>query len=482
MVAGKSLAGLVSLVLIGCLLAFSSCRNRSPNLSERKLLELMDEKTNTLEVILPDSSYLPPEGAKYTEIRAIDPASPPEIIDIVGNLGNKKAFKLSDFASSVKYIHLQQPPDIKFAFIRDVVSDDESIFVNTREGLFCYSTEGRYLYTLCVNELETSSTSTRIVHGILNNVDLLNGRLIYRTYYWPSPDEGVTDIRVNVFDVNELNAQMLFNIQPRELRNTEPKPKYQWRVTPANRSAGFSSRYLLMDDQSLFISNSLTGVAIYGDTLCKFNDYDLPTLAPDARRVVSTSYTYRIDGQVMLQREMNDTVFRVIPPNRFIPAYIMNWGEYKPDINQHAAGSDLDGKLVQRNWVETLHYIFIEYTEGRAYPARWNQGKVKHHWAIYDKTAKTLLHHLTPDIPPMIEAKGAPFSTRMPISPLFENDIEPVGMPFWPIGVNHKGEMYMTFSKEQIKSYIKTERFQNDKLQEIYVNMPDDGFCLMIVK
>ena len=55
-------------------------------------------------------------------------------------------------------------------------------------------------------------------------------------------------------------------------------------------------------------------------------------------------------------------------------------------------------------------------------------------------------------------------------------------MPFWLRGVNHKDEMYMTFSKEQIKSYINTGRFQNDKLQTIHNDMPDDGFCLMIVK
>jgi len=198
--------------------------------------------------------------------------------------------------------------------------------------------------------------------------------------------------------------------------------------------------------------------------------------------VVSMPNIYRIAGQIMLQRGMNDTVFHIAPPNRIIPAYIMHWGEYQADINQHAAGSDLDGQFVLYNWIETSRYIFIEYTEGRAYPARWIQGKVKFHWAVYDKTTKLLTHHLAPVIPPMIEVKGTPMSIPMPISPLFENDIEPVGMPFWPKGVNHKDEMYMTFSKEQIKSYIATGRFQNDKLQKIYDNMSDDAFCLMIVK
>jgi hypothetical protein len=326
--------------------------------------------------------------------------------------------------------------------------------------------------------LETSNLGTRIVKGVLNNVDLSNGRLIYRTKHWPSLDEGVTDIRLNVFDVKELDTQMLFDTQSRELKKSEPQPRYQRRLNPKKDNGG-SSRYLLMDDLSLFISNSLTGVALYGDTLCKFNDYDQPATFA---RVAVSSNIYRINGQVMLRKNYNDTVFRVIPPNRLVPAYVMQWGDYKPDINQYASGSDLDGKLVLRNWVETLRYIFVEYTEGRAYVGRWAQGKVRHHWAIFDKTAKTLTHHLTSPIPAMREVKVGTMTVPNPIPAMFENDIEPVGMPFWPNGVNHKNEMYMTFSREQIKDYISTGRYQNDKLQAIYNDLADDGFCIMIVK
>jgi len=146
------------------------------------------------------------------------------------------------------------------------------------------------------------------------------------------------------------------------------------------------------------------------------------------------------------------------------PAYVMNWGEYKPDISEHVAGSALEGKLVFRNWVETPRFIFIHYTEGRDYPARREQGSVKDHWAIYDKTAKTLTHHATS------EARA-----------LMENNVEPFGMPFWPEGVNHKGEMYMLFSKETLKRIIEKGMNRNDRLQVIYENMSDEEICIMIV-
>jgi len=464
------------LSLIAYLLLPVFCGNRNPNLSEKELHAQTNDSIPKKAEILVDTIYLPPAGVRHAEIRSVDPANRPAIIDIAGNLENKKAFKLSDFASSVNYLYLQQPPDAKFTSISEVVSDDKHLFVNTSIGLLCYSEDGRYLCTLCTNELESSDLGTRIVNGMKSgaNIDLFKGKLIFRTTYWPSLDEGTLEIRLNVFDVKELDAQ----IQSGEQRKKEPQPTYQRRLDPT-KDSGLLSRYLLLDDSSFFISNSLTDITIYGDTLCKFNDYPRPSTFD---RTGARPTIYRINRQVMLRKNYNDTIFRVVPPNRLMPVYVMQWGQYKPDINQQAAGSDLEGKLVLRDWIETSRYIFIEYTEGRAYPARWIQGKVKFYYAIYNKTTKKLFHHITSTLPPMREAKMGTMLTSIPLPPMFENDIEPVGMPFWPNGLNHKDEMYMTFSKEQIKSYIATERFSNDKLQSIYDAMPDDGFCLMTVK
>ena len=470
----------LTLSLISCQLLSFAQSNRNPNLSKKLLQELLDDTIpETVKPMLHDSAYVPPAGAQYTEIRSVDPKTPPVIIDIVGNRDRKKVFKLSDIASSVRYVQLPQPPDTKFTSIFNIISDDEHIFINALEGLFCYSADGKYLYTLNVNELEKSNMGVRVVNGILNNVDLLDGRLIFRTFHWTSLDEGITDIRLNVFDVKELDSRMLSIFQTGEIKKDFVQPQYQRQLSQTKGSGGMS-KYLLLDDQSIFNSSTLTGVSIYGDTLCKFTNYDIPSITNP--RIVFFWHTYRIAGQAMLQNEYNDTVFQVIPPNQLAPRYVMKWGDYKPDINQYAAGSDLEGKFVLDNWVETSRYIFIGYTEGRSYPIRISQGKVKFHYALYDKTMKTLTHFLTSTIPPMIEAKTGPFSSLLPIPPMIENDIEPVGMPFWPKGVNHNDEMYMIFSKEQIKKYIATGKFKNDKLKAIAGNMPDDGFCIMIVK
>ncbi len=456
---------LIILPLIICFPSLSSCQSRNnPNLSEKRLRELMNDSSVFPRCEVRNMGNRPPSGVKYAEIRSVDPAAPPAIIDIAGNLKNEKLFKLSDIASSVRYIYLQQPPDTKYSDIYGIATDDKHIFINTLQGLFCYSAEGQYLYTVYKNQIEDNGLGQRLVVGSMwGKIDLLNGKLLCRFINWPSINEGVTDLRINVFDIGELDAQMLFSSQSIEY---SIKPEYQVQVVdPKRRGNGGFMQCLFMDNQSFFNAGTLSSISLYGDTLCIFNDYDRPdrTVIP---RVGESSEIYRINGRLMLQKGHNDTIFRIMPPNRFVPAYVMRWGEYKPDINQHAAGSDLEGKLVFSSLVETPGFIFIRYTEGRDFPGRRNQGKVKDHWAIYDKTAKTLAHY--------------PTSERR--NPRMENDLEPVGMPFWPQGLNHKDEMYMTFSKEQLKDYIAAGEYQNDKMQAVYDNMPDDGFCLMIVK
>jgi hypothetical protein len=183
----------------------------------------------------------------------------------------------------------------------------------------------------------------------------------------------------------------------------------------------------------------------------------------------------------MMQKGLNDTVFRVSPPNRFTPAYVMRWGKYKPDIQAYMTLGKMDGKFFLKDWVESPRYIFIYYTEGTGSPINRKDGKVKDYWAIYDKTAKTLTHPVS-DKMTMREVNSPNFKYNKPMTALIENNIDLVGMPFWPEGLNHKGEMYMIFSKKDVKIYIDSGKFQKDKLQSLYDNLTDEGFYLMLVK
>ena len=406
------------------------------------------------------------------EIVPTDPA----IIDIAGNLENRKEFRLSDFGSSVQYIRLQPPEGMEFGGVSSVFSNDEFLFVNAPGGLFLYSADGKYLRTLVLNEWEEmpnapgGGVGLRQVDGILNNVDFLSGILFYRTFQRTS--RGITGVQLNIIDTENLSE------------NPHLQPSFQQELDPDRDSRG--TRFLIDNYSFLAVTNNAVGVPTItaksiknGDTLFAINNYYQPTITGGIM-TMSTSTFYRFNGNLMMQKAHNDTVFALIPPNRIAPAFIMQWGEFKPDMNRLANGGTEEGKFVLQNWVETQHHIFIEYTEGRAFPSRWAEGNVRHHWAIFDKETKTLTHHLTSPIPAKRDVPA--MMSRMPIPLMFENDIDPVGMPFFPRGVNHRGEMYMVFSKEQVQQQIATGKFNNSRLQALYNRMPDGSFYLMIVR
>ena len=405
----------------------------------------------------------------------------PAIIDIAGNLENRKEFRLSDFGSSVQYIRLQPPEGIELGGIRDILSNDEFLFVSARNGLFIYSADGEYLHTLVSNEWEESGMPApgggvgfMQVDGILNNVDFLNGTLFYRTRQW-SDTGATTGVQLNLFDVENLSE------------NPHLQPTFQ-RELATDRDLGIGSRHLLIDNESVFTANSITISPFFtalsiknGDTLFTINNYHQPTITAGAIPSVHSRF-YRINGNLMLQIAHNDTVFALVPPNRVEPAFIMEWGEFRSDMNRRANGQNQDGKFLLQHWVETQHHIFIEYTMTESVgTSAWDRETVTHHyWAVFDKEAKTLTHHIAPPLPTTMEMPNAP--RPMPIPLMFENDIDLVGMPFFPRGVNHRGEMFMVFGKRQVQQQIATGKFDNSRLQALYNRMEEGSFYLMVVR
>jgi len=106
------------LTIVACQLSFHSCGNRNPNLSENRLLAIVNDTTQIMEeasaFIFPDTSYVPPAGAKFTEIRSIDPDSPPVTLKVSIPQGVKEPLKLSRFGSTVEYVTLRLPDENDF--------------------------------------------------------------------------------------------------------------------------------------------------------------------------------------------------------------------------------------------------------------------------------------------------------------------------------------------------------------------------------
>ena len=94
-------------------------------------------------------------------MRAVDPQRPPIKIDIMGTLNNTRKLKLSDVASSIRYVKLQTPPDTLllydlFFYRPDldskVRSDGEQIIFEGLFGLTRFNMQGEYQETIWKNK------------------------------------------------------------------------------------------------------------------------------------------------------------------------------------------------------------------------------------------------------------------------------------------------------------------------------------------
>ncbi len=429
-------------------LSLFSCGNRNPNLSDKQLLTLAnDTAQNNFEfqsIVAADTSCIPTKGIKFVENRSIDPAFPPIPIDIAENLNQKTRFKLSDFASSVHYIRIMPPKGEKFLFIFDIAFGDQSMYINTPAGIFHYSADGKYMSTICNNQIEKEHFY--FSKGSIGNIDLLNGLLMYRDIEYSSGDRDILKLFLQILDTQSSTIRHTIKLN-------------------LKKEGGRDCTYQFIDKQSLFLAPSWISTNLHGDTLCRFSDNEKPSASTLFKNNSENSKLYRFGKQLTLRKAYNDTIFRIPEPNRLLPVYTLQWGKYKATVDESVIGSDMDGKFILQDLVETPRFIFFNYSEGRNYPGRHE--KVKYQWCIYNKTTHEIKHHIT-EVPYFVQ-------------PIIENNIDQLGMPFWPQGTTHKDKMYMIFSKEEIQRYISSLPHFKNKLQMIAKDMQDDDFFLMIV-
>ena len=160
-----------STIVFGTLLLFISiisCRNNRLKTNEKELAKeiLIVEKENA------EAERIAREKESETiksfqgslrkkEIRSADPLNPPIRIDIPGTQNNIRKFKLSDIASSVRYVKLQTPPDTLLLYdhffyrpdLESIIrSDGEQIIFQGLFGLTRFNMQGEYQETIWKNE------------------------------------------------------------------------------------------------------------------------------------------------------------------------------------------------------------------------------------------------------------------------------------------------------------------------------------------
>jgi hypothetical protein len=183
-----------------------------------------------------------------------------------------------------------------------------------------------------------------------------------------------------------------------------------------------------------------------GDTLCKFTDYDhiVNFSQPNYRHSVDmASYTY--NGLLTIKQEYNDTIFRLVEPNRLLPVYIIDFGaftvNYMDGLNPDF---DLSDKYMVNSLQETGEFLMIRYSQNNDSPNNRKKNTVKFYIAFFDKKESKLYHQ--------------PGFTLMPQGLL--NDIDG-GMPFWPDFITPQGEMMKLVSGKVLKDFINSSEFKN---------------------
>lgn len=500
------------------LLAVASCnRNRLKTDEEalsKKILQEEKEKEDARKAAydkyLADTLNRIPEGFRYQENRKVDPAYPPAIIDIAGNLNNVKEFKLSNIASDITYIQMEPVPDPKIPHemkFRYYLLDNYIVASNIY-GIHLYSKEGKYIRSIVKNEL--------------TGVEFKDGKLLFWSDYtikgggtsvWGEGNKLLYKYSDNItgqkyimeYDcsadqlpiTNKFDPEMPYQISGMgevviDLNhgNTQPpEPRKHQGMFGGSQEYFLKNNDVFMFNHSTYASpysrgfqkdNMMTIMNSHGDTLSVFSKFEkLQNYTKSVIRGTDNGTQYDINGKLFIRPQFNDTVFMVIPPNRLLPVYVLELGSYKVTLQQGVdPGFNLSGKIIPEEWAETKNHIFLTFTkDDYDCPNNRKSKTVKIYHAIYSKQNKQLT-----------VVKGDPYDYSPEI---LLNDLDG-GVPVWPLSymVGNNGEITIPLKGRDLKERIASPAFKNcaapvaqkEQLEKLAASVAETNDILMLIK
>ena len=183
---------------------------------------------------------------------------------------------------------------------------------------------------------------------------------------------------------------------------------------------------------------------------------------------------YYHNNQLTVRQSLNDTVYRVISPNRLVPAYVLNFGNYKVDIKT-ALTDEQSEKLYPSTWRESNQYILFVYTLNRNTPNNKRDGSVKFFYSYYDKNSQQF-HHFS---------EGSATSEN---EFFIENSI-PDALPVILSHADIEGnQLRVCYNKRRLEEIINNASFkslspeQQNKLKTMQKELDDEEILLMILE
>jgi len=487
----------VNFCLIPCLFLVGGCHQSSLKTDSREIAgELQQENTISeaearlnAETRLADTLATLPQGFRFDEDRSPDPKAPPITIDIAGNLQNVREIRLSQVAHSIRYIPLQTPPDSSFSRImkfRYLLTPDYIIAINP-SGILLYSREGEYITTVVKNEftgirvekemMVTSSDHTFVGAGLFAKT---NGNTLFYSYrntftgqrylleYDCSQMSVGNDIGFDPENPSKIRAlgEVVIDLNGRKA----PQPAGS---TNARGSWAASPEYLynqlgaFLLDRNTYLRQTATpytmgnapALAVFskqGDTLATFRQQEtIHSWSKPNMRGTDPGCRYTRNGDLFFRESFSDTVFRIIPPNRMLPVWVLNLGSYKLSRLQGLdPDADLQGKIIPESWAETRDFIFITFSrDSYDCPNTRKSGQLSLYYALYYKTSRELV---------IILSDPKVYDTEILV-----NDLDG-GLPVWPESymIGDEGEIIGSLRGEDLKQRVASEAFKQSGAPE----------------
>jgi hypothetical protein len=509
----KSKATLTVLILI--MFLDSSCHNNRLKTNEKELIKKLklDEKvqktadsTASIQRINNRAGGLP-SGFRYKEDRSTDGSVPPIKINISGNLENFADTKLSDITSDITYVRMAQipdttiPSDLKFRYYLM----DNYIVATNLFGIHLYAKDGRYIRRIIKNEMsgvEVSPVQLRFWNDYTmkggTSVTGVKGNSLFYNYsnnitgqkyimeYDCSSSTLTPDYRFDPENPDKISGLGNISIDLNHGNTVPPPPRKHQGMFGGNPEAFYYDAGIYILDSDTYTEPSrreetvMTVFNKQGDTLAQFTRREkLVNYTKSIMRGTDGGTQYEEIGSLYMRPAFNDTVFRITPPNRMTPVYVLNLGTYKVTKQQ---GVDPDfkliGKIIPGDWAETRDYIFMTFTKDDYDCPNTRKNKtVKIYHALYSKpTGKLTL------------INGDPYNYSPEI---LENNIDG-GVPVWPAFymVSKNGEIMISLKGKELKERIKSEQFKSSTAPELKKNalkqlassVSDSENILMIIK
>jgi len=496
----------IALMFVVCCLSLLSCGNRNPNLSKKQLLALENDTTQTTPetpaYVFPDTSYVPPAGAKYTEIRSVDPVSPPVTLKVGVPQGEKETLKLSRFGSSVEYVVLRLPDENDF-FLSDThtslyfdgggvsgsrlstkVSMMGDHFITSDViGVRLFDASGSFVQNLILSDFAGQERNTQEIKMDFNGyksailsdfsdtrcfitmIDYESDAMAYWHFNTGMPYRNSNEERQGKVWTGEfvLANRPIYTPQSEIAPLTPGVELVPARGVPSGKYMNDNTRFDFHRVASNTVAVSYDNM---GDTLCKFTNH---VIGNGGAYASDRSFFYRADDELFFRQEFCDTIFRVQSANRIVPAFCFDFGTQRLTPSEGAANKT-QGKLIPWKWFDFKNFIILIFTEGRDCPNCRTRNEVTFHCLRFDKQTG--------------RSTAIDMQSRYPENFLIENDID--GEIPIPLNSLHRegNGLIITYTKNEIEEILRNNipPEMASKLKSLTDMLKQNEMLVMIIK